>query len=296
VLLVACGGDSDSNGDAATPVPSAVESAACGAAGAREPGEFDETIASGGIERAYILHVPPSYDGTQETPLVLLFHGFALTGRIMLDYAELGALADREGFLVVSPTGTGDPPRWNQTATPGGADDVLFVNDLLDRLNGELCIDQERTFATGYSNGGGMSMRLACDESDRIRAVGLVAAVFLDCTPKVPLIAFHGTEDPLVSFEGGSGPGGSFPAIREGVAAWATALACDTAPPDVTSAGEHVELTVYDGCSAGDGAAQLYVVDGGGHTWPGATLFGDRAATTQEIDASELIWQFFSGR
>ena len=300
ILLIACGGDSDSDDDAATPVPSAVESAACGPQRAHAPGEFVEAMTSGGIERSYILHVPPAYDAAKEMPLVLLFHGFALSGRIMLDYTELGALADREGFLLVSPTGTGDPPRWNQTSTPGGADDVLFVNDLLDRLNEELCIDQTRTFATGYSNGGGMSMRLACDEPDRIRAAGLVAAVFLDCTPKVPLIAFHGTQDPLVAFEGRSGGapevGGSFPPIRDAVASWAAALGCETDAPGVTSAGDRVELTAYNGCAAGDGATQLYVVDGGGHTWPGADLLGDPAATTQEIDASELIWQFFSAR
>jgi polyhydroxybutyrate depolymerase len=240
------------------------------------------------LERAYILHVPPGYDGAKPVPLVLLFHGFALAGRSMLDYSALGAVADREGFLLVAPTATGDPHRWNMN--PGQTpDDLLFANDLLDKLESELCVDTARVFATGYSNGGGMSMRLACDDSNRVKAVGLVAAVYLSCTPKVPVIAFHGIQDPLVSFTGS----GQFPAIRDAVAAWASALSCGPAP-DVTKPEPHIELSAYNGCPQGDGAVQFYVVDGGGHTWPGADLFGDPTVTTQEIDASELIWQFFS--
>jgi len=278
-------------------------SAECGAAKARPAGEFDQTVMSGGIERVYILHVPPGYDGTEPTPLVMLFHGFALAGRSMLDYSELGTVADSEGFLLVAPTGTGDPHRWNSSLAPGGADDVLFVNDLLDKLEAELCVDTDRVFATGYSNGGGMSNKLACDVSDRVKAVGLVAAVFQPCTPKVALIAFHGTIDSLVPIEGRTGTGETggtptlrtftFPSVPSSVTAWASALACD-AEPEVTQAGEHVELSTYNGCTPGEEAVQFYVVDGGGHTWPGAELFGDPAETTQEVDASELIWEFFA--
>jgi len=294
-LLVACGGDSkDESTIDATPTP---EASACGPDRAHAAGEFDQTITSGGIERQYILHVPPGYDASEAMPVVLLFHGFALNGRIMLDYTELGDLADREGFLVVSPTGTGDPHFWNTLEGTGDVDDVLFVNDLLDKLNGELCIDQERTFATGYSNGGGMSARLACEEPPRVHAVGLVASVYPDCAGNVPVIAFHGTADPLVAFEGRATPesgGFAFPPIRESVASLAAAVGCAT-EPEVTQPGPHVELSTYNGCDLGDGAVQLYVVDGGGHTWPGgAANIGDQAATTHEIDASELIWQFFA--
>lgn len=297
-LLVACG-DEGSNDESTIVATLTPEASACGPDRAHAAGEFDETMTSGGVERSYILHVPTGYDGSAAMPVVLLFHGFALNGRVMLDYAELGNVADREGFILVSPTGAGDPPRWNAQDLPAGADDMLFVRDLLAKLDSELCTDPARTFATGYSNGGGMSVRLACEASDRIRAVGLVAAVFLDCTPKVPVIAFHGTEDPLVPFEGRdeTSPdegGGTFPAIRESVASWAAAIGCGP-EPTIRQESMLVELTTYNGCQAGDGAAQLYVVDGGGHTWPGGAVdIGDQAVTTHEIDASELIWQFFA--
>jgi polyhydroxybutyrate depolymerase len=258
---------------------------------AHAPGEFNDTIMSGGVQRDYILHVPPQYDGSEPTPLVMLFHGYTLAGRSMLDYSEFGVVADSEGFLLVAPTATGDPHRWNAFPLSADVDDVAFVNDLVDELEAELCIDSARIFATGYSNGGGMSMTLACELPDRVKAVGLVAATFQTCTPHVPAIAFHGTEDPLVQFEGGRllGP------VRESVAKWAEALQCNP-QAQVSRIGDHIELSSYDDCTGSDvdGAVQLYTVEGGGHTWPGATLFGDPAATTQEINASELIWEFFA--
>jgi polyhydroxybutyrate depolymerase len=305
LIVVACNSNDELTDTPQTPAPTSdptqvrvVEtpsaSASCSASQRHAAGEFDETVESGGITRDYVLHVPTGYDSSGPVPLVLLFHGFALDGRIMLDYTGLGAIADREDFAVVSPTGTGDPHRWN-TADGLEPNDLLFVNDLLDKLEEQVCIDTTKVFATGYSNGGGMSMYLACNASDRVAAVGLVAAVYLPCTPKTPLIAFHGTEDTLVAFEGrGEGEGSfSFPAISDAVASWAGALGC-AATPEVGDATEHVEQTVYADCSAGgSGAVQFYVVDGGGHSWPGATLFNNAVATTQEITASELIWEFF---
>lgn len=297
VVAMACGDGAD--GETNDPSPSGESSAiatpsevgsqpVCSALEAQLPGEFEKAIISGGVEREYILHVPPDYDGETPLPLVMLFHGFALAGRSMLDYSALGTVADREGFLLVAPTGTGDPHRWN--STPGtGVDDVLFVNDLLDELERTLCVDTERVFATGYSNGGGMSMRLACEMPERVRAAGLVAAVFQRCAPDTPLIAFHGTEDALVSFEAGP-----FPSIRDSVAGWASALAC-ASPPAVERPSDHIERVAYSGCGGATGErVQLYVIEGGGHTWPGADRFGDPTQTTQEIDASGLIWQFFT--
>lgn len=294
LLLVACGGGS------ATHVPSpTAKTSACSPARPHEASEFDQTITSGALERTYILHVPLGYDGAEPVPLVLLLHGFAVDGRFMLDYTKLGAVADREGFILVAPNGTGAPQRWNAQGDPSGADDLRFVTDLLAKLDGELCVDQARTFAVGYSNGGAMSVRLACDLPERIHAVGLVSAVYIDCTPLVPMIGFHGTADPLVGFEGADNPperGGRFPPVREAVAKWAVALGC-AAEPDVSRQATQIELSVYNGCTAGDGAVQLYVIEGGGHTWPGADLPIDvLGATTQEINANVLIWQFLAGR
>ncbi|TAK64035.1 MAG: hypothetical protein EPO22_06150, partial [Dehalococcoidia bacterium] len=104
------------------------------------PDDEDATIQSGGIERSYILHVPPSYDGTRRTPLVLNFHGFGSNARQQAIYSGLPAKGDAAGFIVVTPNGTGTPQRWNVVAA-GGVDDVAFARDLLDRVGAQLCVD-----------------------------------------------------------------------------------------------------------------------------------------------------------
>jgi len=247
---------------------------------------------SGGLEREYILHIPATYNPGQPTPVVMLFHGFGLDGRIMYDYTEMGDLADREGFIVVSPTGWGDPNRWSSGGFFGDeVDDVQFVDHLLTLLDGELCTDPSRTFATGYSNGGGMSIALACERPKRFLAVGLVASPYGgSCEPTVPMIGFHGSLD---SF-GGADPQELEAGLLGLVAAWAEALDC-VPGPQVEQVSEHVERTTYGECGDGSRMVQFYFVDGGGHTWPGGSReYGDPALTTFEISASELIWEFFS--
>jgi polyhydroxybutyrate depolymerase len=113
----------------------------------------------------------------------------------------------------------------------------------------------------------------------------------------LPLLAFHGTSDPVVPFEGGSDPtqpGVTIAPIDDSVAAWAGGLGCD-ATPQTSSPASELELTTYVGCRFGDGAVQLYAVRDGGHTWPGSQPLPEHEAgkTTQQIDASQLIWSFF---
>ena len=158
-------------------------------------------ITSGGLDRSYILHVPPSYDGTNPMPVVLLFHGYGESAR--LDYSEMGASTSKNGFLLVAPNGAGDPPHWNAKPLPDGADDVQFIRDLLAKLDAEICTDPARTFGTGFSNGSAMSLRLSCDLPDRVRATGHVAEVDAHCIPKAPAIISQGAVDPLVPIDGG---------------------------------------------------------------------------------------------
>ncbi len=311
VLLLACGGGKSRPDSSVTRAPQSTattaiaitpaSNAACNPTRPHDSGESNQTVTSGGLERTYISHVPPGYDGTTPMPLVLVFHGYAENARIMLDYSEMGKTADEHGFIVVAPNGAGDPPHWNAMLLPDGANDVQFVRDLLAKLDNELCTDPARTFATGFSNGSSMSLRLSCDLPERIRATGHVAEVDAHCVPKAPAIIFQGAVDPLVPMDGGGvyfpGEGtGVTPPVRSTVKSWAEAEGCDAANPTITKPSAHVELTAYNGCQAGNGAVQLYVVDGGGHAWPGGSeAFGDPAMNTREINASELIWQFFSG-
>jgi polyhydroxybutyrate depolymerase len=298
-LIVACGGGDASGGNAAiTPAPS--PPAGCAPARPHAAGESLERIEGGGGTRTYILHVPPAYDGSTPLPLVLAFHPFGADARTFDDYTALPAMADKSGFVLVSPEGTGaaGAQHWNVTGALNDADDLGFVRDLLASLDAALCVDPARTYATGYSNGGGMVQRLACEMPDRFAAVGVVASVYVSCTAKVPVVAFHGTADPVLPFEGGAvAPdvvGGTYPPVRRVLSEWARALGCDGLPI-ISQPAASIELSTFRNCPSGDGQALLYAVIGGGHTWPNATRDLDlEGPTTHQIDATATIWEFFA--
>lgn len=281
---------------APNPAPSAV-TAQCPTPRPHAAGDFSETIESGGISRSYILHVPAKYDGASEAPLVLSFHPYGGNARFMSDYVKFSTLADEKGFVVMTPDGTGQPQYWNVQQYQATADDVAFTKDLLAKIDASLCIDVTRTYAAGYSNGGGMALLAACMMPDRIAAIGVVAGTYLNCNAAVPLIAFHGSADPVVMFEGTDNAGGGdrFPPIRRSVSEWAKSDQCDGLPT-ISRPAASVELSTFHRCREGDGDVLLYTLLGGGHTWPGAADLNGASvgATNHEIDATKAMWDFFA--
>jgi polyhydroxybutyrate depolymerase len=291
-LFLACNGGSDA-GKVGTPTAA---SGMCSPGKAHASGDTTEAIQSGGVTRTFILHVPTGYDGTQAIPLVFNFHGANSNKEQAAFYTGLPQKADVAHFILITPDGTGSPRSWNFLSGSGSADDVAFVGDLLDREEASLCVDAKRVYATGASAGGAMTLALACAIPDRIAAVAPVSALFRPPTcanpQPIPVIEFHGTDDPIVPFHGGNVGGLPSPDIEKAAAGWARADGC-AATPNVTQVTAHVKLEAYGTCQAGV-VVQLYVVDGGGHTWPGGQA--DVAAlggTTHEISATDIIWDFF---
>ena len=235
--------------------------------------------------------------------MLLEFHGYGASPQQQLVYGNFGPLSEREGFLVVAPAGQGSPRHFTlQGATGGDQDDVEFVADLLDHLEQRFCIDTARIYTTGMSNGGAMSAVLACRLSDRIAAFASVAAVVWgpQCAQArpVPIIAIHGTADPLVPFEGGRVECCGNPTIASTpgtMANWAAHDGCAPDPVEEPVAGV-VRVRRWEGCAPG-GDVRLYIVEGGGHTWPGARVgLSSLGETTKDIDATEVIWDFFADK
>ncbi len=258
-------------------------------------------IVSGGETRKFLLYVPPSYDSSVPTSLIISMHGFIEWPAHQQDISNWNDLADEYGFIVVYPQGTGFPLRWNASAQPDAANDVQFISDLIDQLSEEYNLDQKRIFANGLSNGGGMSYLLACDLSERIAAIGGVAGAYHlsaeECTPPrpVPVIAFHGTADKIVPYEGTVDPRSNFafPAISDWAKTWADRNGCDPTSIELPPNGE-VTGVIYSGCSQ-NADVIFYTIHGGGHTWPGGDSMPEFIVghTTQDIDASEEMWKFF---
>jgi len=300
LILAACGGGSSSNRTpVATVAPSPAASTGCASAQAHAAGATNETIQSGGQERRYILRVPPAYDGKTASPLVVGLHGYAQPNDLFAQYADFGAVADAAGFVLAMPAATGDPVAWNDRKLVNLPDDEAFLNDVLAKLEGSLCIDQARVYVAGFSLGGGMAVRAACDAPGTYAAVGLVSAVYAGCQPDASLIAFHGMSDIVVPFEGGENPpergGGTFPPVRRAVSEWARKLGCDGLPL-ISRPVDTVELSTFRRCAPGTDAL-LYSISGGGHSWPGSKMTLPEnivGPTSRAIDATKTMWEFFA--
>ena len=274
------------------PVPAG---APCAPARPHAAGDETATLRSGGVDRTYILHVPKSYDGSRGVPLVVNLHGFGSNARQQAIYSGLPAKGDAEGFITVTPNGTGTPQRW----ALGGGSDIDFARDLLDSLEAQLCIDASRVYAAGISNGSGFAQQLACAMPDRIAAVGAVAAMVypLRCagTRAIPIIAFFGTEDPCVPYTGGTSKCGlmlPIPAVEDAARDWAKHNNCDPSPANA-NVSANVRTITYISCQD-DAFVVLVVIEGGGHTWPGSIDVPRLGATTHEISATDQMWRFFA--
>jgi polyhydroxybutyrate depolymerase len=256
------------------------------------------TMQHDGLERSYRLHLPSDYDRAA-TPLVFNFHGFT-SGPVEQEYySVMSETADREGFAVAYPQGTGAPASWDAGACCGSAvtdevDDIGFVSAMIDAIGDSICLDRARVYSTGLSNGAFLSHRLACELSDRIAAVAPVAGVMgmETCEPSraVPVLSFHGTDDALVPFDGSEQMG--FPSVEDTLAGWAERDDC-TGEPTVTFDDGDAHCEAWDAC-AGGAAVELCVIDGGGHTWPGGRVPAVVGKTSTDISATERMWDFFA--
>ncbi len=250
-------------------------------------------------------------------PLVLDLHGWSESASIHTLVSGLGAFGDSHGFITLTPQVDGPVPHWS---TDLNGKDVAFIGSLLDTAERTLCIDQARVFVTGYSDGAIMTSALACKYSGRIAAAAPVAGIRITpgCTfsRPVPVVAFHGTADPYVPYDGGVGkstlnlpaPDGSGKtlgqeglksvkgenAIPQATTAWAKRNGCgDTSTSRPVAA--NIALISYP-CPA-DATVELYQVNGGGHAWPGSLV--DKklekviGPVTLAISANDIMWAFF---
>ena len=292
----------------------------------RAPGNHEMSLRVGDRSRRYIVHVPPQGSEGRALAVVLSFHGGGGTGRGMRDYARSDGLADREGFLVVYPDGTGRWGRrlltWNAGTCCGYAhdnhvDDVAFVRALLDHLARRTPVDARRIYATGLSNGAMMAYRLAAEAGDRIAAIAPVAGgLVVDSirSPRpVPILHIHSVDDPRALYGGGLGPPFPFtnarvmhPKVDSVIARWVAFDRCP--PPAIPAVGETLHgrpgsataahtATPYSYGPCADGSeVVLWKLTGAGHVWPGGNVQPWQeyvGPATDVIDANAEMWRFF---
>ena len=281
-----------------------------------EPGGLpaDETthgMTRGGLERSYILYVPASITRSRPAALVFVFHGGAGNAESAIRMSGFNEVADQNGFIVVYPNGTSLLSEdilltWNGGTCCGYAqekniDDVGFVRAIVPDLQSLVNIDAKRIYATGMSNGGILSHRLACEAADLFAAIAPVSGTlnFPPCNPSHPVsvIEFHGTADQHIPYDGGFGHQSlvnvNFASVQDSVGFWVSFDACDFQPQ--ANSFEDIRHEVWTGCR-GSTSVELYTIIGGGHSWPGGQGGGaDSDQPTTTISASQLIWKFFAG-
>ena len=275
-------------------------------------------LAVGGTTRTYRLFVPDNL-GPAPAPLVLVLHGGGGSAAGMESASVRGfhREARRAGFVVAYPEGLGR--NWNDgrpdaphDAARQDRDDVGFIAALIEALGRRRAIDRGRVYATGISNGGMMSYRLACELADRIAAVAAVAAqpapTLIDrCRPARPvgILIVNGTADPIVPYTGGEVrilglSRGRVMGSVETFAAFAGLMDCRRRDPGLRRGRETAEPTGIEtwaaaGCRDGV-AVELISVIGGGHAWPSGTQYLPErlvGPVSREVDGAELIWAFF---
>ena len=237
------------------------------------PGDTDGTVMVGGTMREYILHVPANYTGTTPVPLVTDWHPILSDFNYEKANSGYQQKADAEGFIVVWPNGIGNAWNVGPCCTMDRAvDDVAFARAMIDQITTTACIDPKRIYAVGYSMGGGMSYKLACDAADIIAAVAPAAFQLMEenewpCQPSRPITvhSFNGTNDFVVPYAGGAStpPNGlnvtnHFLGAQGTFTKWAELDGC-TGMPTVNG-----ECSTYAQCKDGV-EVTLCLKQGGGH-------------------------------
>lgn len=259
LLVAACTDDdtaSTTSDPAETTTTTAAGTDARGSAGcrddARPPEVGPQEVAIDGTTRRYVLSLPPSSD--EPAPLIVLLHGLGMDADSINDASDLPDLAAAQGTIVVTPEALGSPALWQ--SAPDGPDAALLDQILAD-VQAAVCVDLDRVAVAGFSAGAAFAAQFACGRQDEIAALAVVAVEFPGgCTQPMPIVAFHGTADPVVPITG----------TEPNMAEWAAIGACDP-EPERTDRGGRVDQIVWMGC---DDPAEvvLYTIDGGGHAWP----------------------------
>lgn len=275
-------------------------------------GTSEREVRVGGSTRSYVVHLPTDARRNRlgvsvSYPLVLVLHGSGADGATVESQSGMDHLADSAHFVVAYPNGAtalfGFGSDWNAGRCCGNAarsnvDDLAFLRATIDDIARHVAVDRRRVFVAGFSDGGRMAYRVACDAASMVAAIGVVAGSVVDdsCTPSrpVPLIVFHGTADGEVPFTDPPQASSTSALLAAptppSVRFWASTNRCQRWTSQRESA--HVARVQFAPCAGAD--VVFYSIADGGHAWPGGQKDGaDGAQPTTELNASLTMLRFF---
>jgi polyhydroxybutyrate depolymerase len=264
-----------------------------------------------GFTRTAIVHLPRGSTDATPLPLVLNLHGSGATAVDQEIFSGMDRTSNEDDFIVAYPQGRiadGSGYDWNVPNEPliggrpvpkGSANDIAFLTTLVKVLESKYCVNKNEVYATGFSGGAREVSQLACDESSIFAAVapisGLRRPTPCPTTRAVPVIAFHGSDDPVDPFTGNGEAYWTY-SVPTAEKYWATQDGC-ASKTHTSRPSTGVTLRSYSHCA--DGAAvELYEVTGEGHEWPGGPVMpslitSELGPQSTAIDANDVMWSFF---
>ena len=261
------------------------------------PGTSTHTMTVDGQKRRYVVVAPAGVRSGEPRPVVYLFHGQGSNAEQTMAYTGMGDLVAKRGVVLVAPDALGKPSTWDVRGVQAGKGrDAAFLDRVRAEVDGSGCVDTDREYTAGLSNGSAISFALACRKDADFAGYSGVAATFYepvcDTAPAASIIYFHGTSDPVVPFKGGKTPIFPVRAASSVMDDWAEHDGC-SADPQESKAASDVTRYSWTGCDD-DERVEYYVIRRGGHTWPGAAIqLPTLGRTTAGVDATTLIADFF---
>lgn len=278
-----------------------------------------DSIVHQAYQRKFMVHLPTGFNVSTQRALVVNLHGGSGNMVSAQGFSMMNPVSDQNNFVVAYPQGYGIAApgfSWadgrNTSADQAGIDDVGFINKLIDTLIQNYNIDTNRIYICGFSNGGFMVQRLACQLTNRFAAMASLGSsmdtiLYQNCNPSkpVPMAFFNGTADPAMPYNGGPMQNPEVTPVvpvDTTVQFWVSHNNCQTASPvfnftDVfptdNSTAERYNYTNCD-CNAD---VKFYKLINGGHTWPGVYVASQAAVlgnTNRDINASVELWNFFN--
>ncbi len=243
--------------------------------------DHDRSTEFGGLNRHYLLHLPEGYQSNPQ-PLLIVLHGGGMTGGEMRRYTQLDHVADELGFIVAYPDAI---PDWAEgcncsESDRAGVDDIGFFSHLINEIDEEFGVIRSQVVIAGFSQGGQMAFRVACESGTEVASVAVVGATMSialsnNCSPstRVPLIFVMGTEDRYFPWDPPADTTNRWDlSAEETISFWASTNGCSgdrTAENVYTEPISNIEVwrEVYETCFVG-GDIDIYRLERGGHTWP----------------------------
>lgn len=256
--------------------------------GGLSPGLSTITIQSSGKSRSFDINVPEGLKDGETHKTMFMWHGIASNPAKVQAFTDFNAKGAAKDWFVVYPVGTGFIKGFNGAGCCPGvrSDDTQFAKDIVQYLKDNTCVDPNYIFTTGFSNGGFMTNRLACETADLFKGFavhsGSIGKSF-ECQPSkgTAVLLIHGDADPTVPYYGNN----QWLSYEEVVDHWAKHNECDLTKAMNSFETSTTTCVRVDLCGRDDVPLEYCTVAGLGHKWSGE----ERA----DVDASDYIIDFF---